>query len=191
MSPRSRLLSPLLLTCVLGVAPAGADVYDLVADMPGCVRVDPSGALSFDVRIYSEGSGEPHVGYEVRAVFHPSCTDLIQVDAGCDQPTVYLGMLDGAGMESFDFEIGGCCELPGAMVIEVDPGAITMLPVFGSIGSNDSNADGVSNLADFVAFQAAFLSADTCHDLTGCDGNVVLADFVAFQSLFLNGEECP
>jgi len=194
MRTRSRLLPfplPLLVASVLGPPPASADVFDPVVDMPDCLRVDPSGAIPFDVSVYNQGSGQPHAGYEIRAIFDPSCTDLVQVDAGCSRPTVFVGTLDTAGMESFEFLIGGCCDVAGAMVIEVDPGAVALFPIYHSIGSNDSNGDGRSNLADFVAFQAEFLTASTCHDLAGCDENVQLADFVAFQTLFLNGEGCP
>ena len=46
--------------------------------------------------------------------------------------------------------------------------------------------------ADFVLFQAAFLTTDLCYDFpTGvpptCDGSVNLADFTFFQGHFLHG----
>jgi len=170
---------------------AGAVVPDPVASItPECIRVDPSGALDINVTVIGT-DGNPLGGEEVRVIFSGACTDLVDVANGCAQPTVLTGTTGGGGMITFSPEYGGCCATAGAVTIEADPGAVTLLPVYNNVGSNDNNGDGVSNLSDFVGFQGAFLTADSCNDLAGCNGNVELADFVAFQSLFLNGAGCP
>lgn len=178
--------------CLVALAStAGAIVPDPVNSItPDCIRVDPSGAIAIEVTVIGTDSN-PLGNEEVRVIFSSGCTDLVDVADNCNQPTVLTGTTDGGGFISFAPEYGGCCEEAGAVTIEADPGAVTLLPVYGSVGSNNNSGDGQADLNDFVAFQAAFLSADTCNDLANCDNNIALADFVAFQSLFLNGAGCP
>jgi len=179
------------------VSSAGAVVPDPNSITPGCIRVDPSGALTLDGQVIGT-DGNPLGLNEVRVIFNGACTSLIQDPPGdCSQPTVLAQTTPANGVFSFAPAIGGCCAVPSSVTIEADPGAVTLLPVYNSVGSNDNNGSGQSNLSDFVAFQTAFLSASTCHDLKAglgggdCDAFVSLPDFVVFQSLFLNGAECP
>jgi hypothetical protein len=157
---------------------------------PDCIRVAPDGAFSIDVTVIGTDLN-PLGGEEVRVIFSASCSDLVDVSAGCAQPTVLSGTTNGAGEISFSPEIGGCCEEAGAVTIEADPGAVTLLPVYDNVGSNDNNSTGDSTLPDFVNFQAAFLADESCNDLDGCDEEVGLADFVVFQANFLTGAGCP
>jgi hypothetical protein len=183
------------------VSSAGAVVPDPVNSItPGCIRVDPGGELTLDGQVIGTDAA-PLGGNDVRVIFNAGCSALIQNPPGdCSQPTVLTQTTPGSGIFSFAPAIGGCCALPSSVTIEADPGAVTLLPVYDSVGSNDNNGSGQSNLADFVVFQGAFLSANTCNDVKGgpddgpggnCDEFVSLPDFVVFQSLFLNGAECP
>ncbi len=182
------------------VSSAGAVVPDPANSItPQCVRLDPSGALTLDGQVRGT-DGNPLGGEEVRVIFNGGCTALVQDSdlADCSQPTVLAQTTAGDGTFSFAPAVGGCCAVPSSVTIEADPGAVTLLPVYDSVGSNDNNGSGESNLSDFVNFQTAFLTASDCHDLKAgpdpvndCDGFVSLPDFVVFQSLFLNGTECP
>ena len=185
-----RFLSGLaLVALVAGTASAVVPDSELSVT-PDCIRVDPSGAIPLDVQVFGT-DGNPLGNNDVRVIFDAGCVDLI--DETCSQPTVLSGTTDALGMISFAPEIGGCCATGGAVTIEADPGAVTLLPVYNAVGSNDSDGNHISNLGDFVAFQGVFLDTGvSCQDLT-CDDDLAVAldDFVIFQSLFLNGSECP
>jgi hypothetical protein len=170
---------------------ANAIVPDAILSVtPECIRVAPDGAFPIDVTVIGN-DGNPLGGDEVRVIFSASCVDLVDVSAGCAQPTVLSGITNGAGEISFSPEIGGCCDEAGAVTIEADPGAVTLIPVYDNVGSNDNNSTGDSTLPDFVIFQSNFLANDSCNDLADCNENVGLADFVVFQANFLTGAGCP
>ena len=95
-------------------------------------------------------------------------------------------------------DLGEVCVPHGRQLVDVLRGlGLSRNSYFGSglvalnVGSNDNNGDGISDLSDFVAFQASFLTANYCNDLENCDEFTDLADFVTFQALFLNGAACP
>jgi hypothetical protein len=189
MTRFARGLSYLVCT-VAFVSSAHAIVPDPVLSVtPDCIRLCPAGNLPVNVQVIGT-DGNPLGGNDVRMVFNAGCTSLKERPA-CTQPTVLTQVANGSGQVTFNPQIGGCCSVAGSVVIEADPGAVTLLPIYDSVGSNDNNGNGVSNLSDFVNFQAAFLTANTCHDLSGCNTTVNLSDFVIFQGHFLHGTACP
>lgn len=160
--------------------------HDPFIGTPDCIRLSPDGSLVLEGFIIGT-DGNPCAGTEIRAQFGAGCEDLVVCPDG-GPATVFTTLTDDAGQFAFTLQVGGCCEGAGAFTLETGEG-YTLLPVYNSVGSPDMNGDLVVNLADFVLFQAAFLSADTCADLASCDGSVALADFAAFQSQFL--ATCP
>jgi len=185
-----------LLACTVAfVSSANAIVPDpVLSETPNCIRLCPQGDFPIAVRVFGT-DGNPLGGQDVRVIFNAGCTGLVQRPA-CVDPTVLSGTTATSppadvGKVSFAAQIGGCCSLASSVVIEADPGAVTLLPIYDSVGSNDNNGNGIANLSDFVAFQTAFLTANACHDLAGCNTTVNLSDFVAFQGHFLHGVACP
>lgn len=157
----------------------------LLSVIPECLRVSPDGALDVPVQILF-CDGTPGAFVDVRLIIDPACQTEI---SGCDGATVYTVITNGAGDAVIEPLLGGCCVADPAAIIEADPGAVTILPRYETIGSPDNDADLMVQLDDFVRFQGAFLGSDACHDLSGCDEDVMLSDFVVFQGRFL--ARCP
>lgn len=181
-------MSVIALVASGSVAVAGELPDVFATSEPGCARFSPDGSMGIEVTI-ERVDGNPHAHADVRAIVSGAChDDLLECPLPGAPPLVFAGVTDDEGRVRFDLEIGGCCDEPASLVIETDPGAVAVL-VFDEIGSPDQDGDLEVQLDDFVTFQAAFLSADDCADLVGCDDEVELADFVAFQSRFL--ATCP
>ena len=152
-----------------------------LSSTPDCIRVNPDGSVGVDVSVVGT-DGSPLGNEEVRLIFSASCTDLAECSG---MSPIVLALTSGAaGTVSFAPEMGGCCMASGAAEIEADPGAVT-LASYGDVGSADNDGSLDVALDDFVRFQAAFLTTDSCHDLANCDNNVQLPDFVNFQARFL------
>jgi len=173
----------------IGSGAVAGELPDVFATSePACARFSPDGSMGIEVTI-ERVDGNPHADADVRAIVSGGCHDtLLECPLPGMPPLVFAGVTDHEGRVRFDLEVGGCCDEPASLLIETDPGAVAVL-VFDDIGSPDLNGDLEVKLDDFVAFQAAFLGADTCADLAGCDEAVSLGDFVTFQSRFL--ATCP
>ncbi len=180
------------LTLVAASAPRGEVIDCAASTFPDCIRVCPEGDVDLPVTLVGT-SGNPIAGAVVRLIVSAMCTytgtDGVLPCPGAAYPVV-TGVTDASGRVDFSLPWSGCCSGSGAVSMEVDPGAVVCVS-YDSIGSVDSHypLDGVVGLADFVVFQMAFLSTDTCHDYYGCDDFVALADFVVFQTHFLHA--CP
>jgi len=191
---RSGLVAGAFVALMLPAASSLAIIPDPDAStVPGCLRVSPGGT-TLQVTVIGT-NGLPIQSQEVRLIIDDT---VCPPDAiiSCADPGGYVisGMTNGAGQVDLEVALSGCCIAGGVGRIEADPGAVT-LEVYGSISSTDSapsppdGPDGTTGLPDFVAFQAAFLTANECFDFAECNGTVSLPDFVAFQTDFL--ATCP
>ncbi len=176
----------MLLALIASNAPlVAAEGFYIIHEHPECIRVAPSGTeLTWRI---DYTSGEPAADLDGRIIFDGACTGLARCDG--TQPTVYTSTTDADGVITFAVEIGGCCENPAALLLELDPGAVT-IAVYDAIGSPDSSGDGDVSLIDFVQLFNVYLGEGiTCQDLANCDEIVNLPDFVVFMSEFL--QSCP
>lgn len=149
---------------------------------PACIRVTPDATLEIEVTIVDCG-GHAMPDTEVALVWSPACDGLVECETGLP-PVVHHGITDPASTATFELAIGGCCTADDAVVVIAQPGDV-VIARFDAVGSPDSDASGEVVLADFVRFQAGFLTQDACFDYADCDGHVGLQDFVSFQQLFL------
>jgi hypothetical protein len=76
--------------------------------------------------------------------------------------TVFEGVTNELGEITFRPGIGGCCVREAAAVIEADPGAVILLPIYDELGSTDNNGDGSVDHSDFVEFQQRFTHGWLC-----------------------------
>lgn len=187
---RSGLVAGAFVAFMLPAASSLAIIPDPDAStVPGCLRVSPGGT-TLQVTVIGT-NGLPIQSEEVRLIIDDT---VCPVDAilTCADPAGYVitGMTNGAGQVDLEVAMSGCCVAAGVGRIEADPGAVT-LEVYGSISSTESAQpfNGTTDLPDFVAFQAAFLTANECFDFAECNTTVNLPDFVGFQADFL--ASCP
>jgi hypothetical protein len=76
----------------------------------------------------------------------------------------------------------------GGMTVVGDGDFVTLTVLFGDDCPADINGDGVLNILDFVAFQAAWQAMDPIGDCDG-SGTYNILDFVCYQGVFAQG--CP
>lgn len=76
----------------------------------------------------------------------------------------------------------------GAPIDGYEPARTTLRWVYRPECTGDFNADGATDIFDFLAYQNAFDAGDTIADLDG-DGEFTIFDFLAFQNAFDTG--CP
>ncbi len=187
---RSGLLAGAM--CALAVASSHAIIPDPGASStPGCLRTSPDGTLGTGLQVTVIGTnGLPIDSEEVRLILDSAaCGALIQACPGQAYPVI-SGTTDASGQVTLEVFLSGCCISAAVGVLEADPGSV-VLNTYGSIASTDADSpyDGLTGLGDFVLFQTAFLTADTCFDFDACNDFVELGDFVIFQNDFL--AVCP
>ena len=173
------LMAVLIPSTLLAVVPDPG-----LSTTPACIRVFPNGSLNLNGQVIGN-NGLPLGNNQVRLIFAAACTGLrICPVSPPTQPTVITVTSNATGNFTFTPKVGGCCSATISASIEADPGAVT-LRVYNAVGSADNTGDLSVTLGDFVNFQAAFNTAQSCNDIDGsCNGNVTLGDFVVFQALF-------
>lgn len=181
-----RVFLALTLLAVLAVP---ASVFAVVPDPglstnPACIRVFPNASNTLNGTVIGNNSA-PLVGTDVRLIIAAACNATVQ-ECPCpgSNPTVQTTTTIAGGAYTFSPAMGGCCSAAISATIEADPGAITMA-IYDGIGSPDSNTSLTVTGGDFVNFQAAFLTANQCSDLSDCNNFTSGSDFVVFQSQFL------
>jgi len=164
------------------------------------LRLAPDGSFELFARIEYGYDCEPIPNTEVRVIFSASAEEALYWCPGQEHPVI-TGTTNSDGEVTFNIRAGGCLDLPYAIIVEVDPGAITV-DTYDRVGSPDMHSDnpprvgdGDVDLNDFVVFSSRFLEEDYCADLHDstpplderCDEFVDLDDFVVFMRSFLQG----
>jgi hypothetical protein len=92
---------------------------------------------------------------------------------------------DGQGVAVLTLRGGGCAHGTNAAILKVNGLVFRAYTAAKSPDWDGASADGVMNLADFLAFR----SADLCHDYDN-NGHKDLADTIIFASAYLPPHQC-